>query len=197
MLEPASESGAPDDMIRKKDPPLPPEFDARQLAWLAEWADGFREKELALVVSNANGDFDLKPEKEVQHDKERVILRVFTEAVQPKRLKPMEVSIKDPSGRTVRLDQDCDAAFWSESSIEKFLFPYYYSQRLLTEEQMQKLKENFDKREVFAIVHMPPSKPGIITRGKISSIAVLEKVGTAGMEGGGAIVPTPLHEFLR
>jgi hypothetical protein len=54
-------------------------------------------------------------------------------------------------------DTWCDSVFCSESAMEKFLFPYYHSQRLLTDDDWDRLMADFRNPLTVAIGHVHPS----------------------------------------
>ena len=130
-----------------------PRVDSRQMSWWAESADGTRDKELALVLT-AGGEYVVKEEE----PGDEVVLRMYTPSMAPERLKPTEITFQAPGCEKVRIEEVADALFWTESAVEKFLFPYYASQRLLTDEEMQGLKDGFRDARVVAIWHQAPSK---------------------------------------
>ena len=132
--------------------PQLPRVDSRQVSWWAESADGTRDKELALVLT-AEGEYVVKEAA----PGDNVVLRMYTPSAVPDRLKPAEITFQAPGGEKMRIDELADALFWTESSVEKFLFPYYASQRLLTDDEMRRLKEGFRDQRVVAIWHKAPS----------------------------------------
>lgn len=105
-----------------------PRVDSRQMSWWAESADGVRDKELALVLTES-GEYVVKEEQAG----DEVVLRMYTPSITPNRMKPAEITFQAPGCEKVRIDELADALFWTESAVEKFLFPYYASQRLLTD----------------------------------------------------------------
>ena len=74
-------------------------------------------------------------------------------------MKPVEITFQAPGCEKVRIEEVADAIFWTESAVDKFLFPYYASQRLFTDEEMRRLKESFRDERVVAIWHFTPSRP--------------------------------------
>lgn len=178
-----------------------PGIDARQLALLAEWADGLRDRKL-MLVRDANAEFKLKEPDRVDRE-DTVILQVYTGDAVPDRLEPVSIKCTLPGGGSaIELADSFDAMFWTESAMEKFFFPYYYAQRILTEKQMQAIKDLFANRNVCAFLHMPPSRPGAL-QGRhptrvTDTVAVLEKVSTQGpvTDGGGALVAYPLSRVV-
>jgi hypothetical protein len=128
--------------FRKERRPL----NARALAWVAEGADGRRDEELVLF-ENTNGKLELGEKGKVPE--ERVILDVFTKSRKKQRNRE----------RMLKILPDWDAVFLSESAVEKFVFPYYAAQRLLTATELTQLKAKFYAEDVIGIIHKPPSRP--------------------------------------
>jgi len=60
---------------------------------------------------------------------EGAVLEIDTYAQQARRPPVTHASISS-EGKTFRLDEKYDAVFWSESAVEKFLFPYYASKSM-------------------------------------------------------------------
>jgi hypothetical protein len=143
------------------------ETNATGLAWLAETADGVRDSELILVLDNKD-----KPQLRYQDPKtpeqrnnavkpdDKVVTKVVvkTPTVLQTRKKIQQIIIT-AAGRQQTVDPagGYDALFWTESSVEKFLYPYYRSQRLW-DKQMDKLMNGFNTDpNLMAIVHQAPS----------------------------------------
>ena len=129
-----------------------PRVDSRQMSWWAEGADGTRDKELVLVLDEG-GEYQLKEEQ----PGDNVVLRVYTPSLAPNRLKPVEITFQAPGCEKIRIDEQADALFWTESAVEKFLFPYYAAHRLFTDEEMQRLKDAFKSDKAVALWHRAPS----------------------------------------
>lgn len=122
-------------------------LNARALAWIAEGADGRRDEPLVLF-QNQKGNLQLERAGTVPED--QVILELFTKSRKQQERTP----------RALEIPTDWDAVFLSESAVEKFVFPYYTAQRLLTAAELNRLKTAFYTREdVVGIVHKPPSRP--------------------------------------
>jgi hypothetical protein len=134
--------------------------DANELAWAAETADGLRDRTLFLVLDE---DGHLRV-REGKAGSDQEIRRIRTESHQPNRRKVLEVNCEvDGWGKPVRLPsaEHWDAVFWTESSIEKFLYPYYHAQRLW-DEKMDWIREEFNEDpEAVAIAHQAPSNSRI------------------------------------
>ena len=144
-----------------------PRVDSRQISWWAESADGTRDKELALVLT-ASGEYVVK----VEEPSDDVVLGMYTPSAVPNRLRPTEIAFQAPGCERIRIDELADALFWTESAVEKFLFPYYAAQRLLTAAEMRQLKEGFRNEKVVAIWHKAPSNYALVY-GKESGLDTL------------------------
>jgi hypothetical protein len=59
------------------------------------------------------------------------------------------------NGREVDISK-ADCVFWTQSSFEKFVIPYYT--RFKTPEEIEAMKENYVKSGVVAMLHFPPSE---------------------------------------
>ena len=124
---------------------------ARDLAWIAERADGLRDVDLVLI-RDQDGKLDLVPPDQTT---EKPILEVRT----PSRKKQEPRKDKLP----LTIEKDWDAVFLSESAVGKFLIPYYVAQRLLTQEELDRLRVGYQSNpKVIGIVHIPPSRPKLL-----------------------------------
>jgi hypothetical protein len=142
------------------EPPIPRAIDATKLAWWAEEAHGKQGTPLYIVLG-ADGTPELtdtlagrQPLLEVQTKGARV-----APLVRPRKL-TMQVSER----RVIDFLDDpalpgYDALFWTASAIEKFLFPYYHSQRLFSRAQMDKLEKEYSADDqLIAAAHRAPSR---------------------------------------
>lgn len=133
------------------------EVDSRDLSCFTEAAHGAMGEELA-IVSTAAGDKRLIRFADMKSG-HTLLLRVFTSPEVPKRMKPAAITFEPTdSGPKVNVAKDFDACFWSESAVEKFLFPYYEAHRLLTRQEMEQLRTRYKSENAIAILHMPPSR---------------------------------------
>jgi hypothetical protein len=142
-----------------------PGRNAWTLSWLAEKADGWREEKLQLVLHGANG-LSIKRQNEKLQAGETKVCDIETPRCQPGRVKVKTVTLEtETSGsRTIDVSSDgWDAVFWTESSIEKFLYPYYHSHRIWSDE-MDTLKASFEAYpNAFAIRHKAPSTSSMMS----------------------------------
>lgn len=178
-----------------------PQLDATALRTLGEHADGFRDTDLFLTVTQTDGDyeFDIKKPADLG-DGDTPVLRVRT-ASNIGRRPPATLTIS-VGGKSVPAAElakiSVDAAFTSESSIEKFLFPYYEGIRIFDRDYLTRLKDAYfapDSR-IVAFLHESPS----ISHPVVASIGanrrravhvVLDDPAQAD-----TLVLKPLHEFL-
>ncbi len=168
----------------------PQPLTARALSWLAEQAEGMRNQDLSLV-ENLSGNIQLKLAEDVTST-ERPLIGVRTEDKVPGRYKMEKITVKAPNCPTADVPEGWDALFWTEASIEKFFFPYYYSQRLLTEEDITALWADFKDKTVVAFAHILPSRP-VPIRG-------IDAAGVVFVDEASHALPTlelkPLSEYL-
>jgi hypothetical protein len=125
-----------------------PKVDARGLAWAAEKADGLRDKDLVLYTDGNR----LKLDVENAVNRKTAIVKVRTNSTRQRR-----------SRTQFEIPLEWDAVFLTESAVEKFCFPYYEAQRLLSRSRLNELKRQFyegkDAGMYIGIVHIPPSHP--------------------------------------
>jgi hypothetical protein len=136
--------------------PLP--LTARALSWLAEQAEGTRGQPLVLIL-NERQEIELRGADEPRTDKEAEVASVYTDYRVPDRDKIETMTLTMENGPEVEVPPDWDALFWSEASIEKFFFPYYSSQRLLDDADMDALWDDYTTKELVAFAHITPSRP--------------------------------------
>lgn len=141
---------------------MTPAVDSRAIAWWAEKAHGLQGERLG-CVQRASGDLEIVPLSDVNAGEE-VLFEVFTPAHVPPMVRPEKLILKAPNGPEIPLHDmpEYDSLFWTASAIEKFVFPYYAAQRLLTEQQMASLMADFNRANLVAIAHVAPSKPTAI-----------------------------------
>jgi hypothetical protein len=149
------------------------------LSWLAEKADGTRDKKLQLIAHDTLGlsiqDEDYQPGTD-----EHFVCYIETPSCQPTRKKVVAATLttedKIDHPITVTKDKQWDAVFWTESSIEKFLYPYYHAQRIWDDE-LENLKASFEAYPLgFGMRHRAPSASEPIT------LATTLEVGVIGMD---------------
>jgi hypothetical protein len=136
---------------------------ATTLAWLAEGAHGRQGTKLYLV-EEANGELVLTDE-DPRPAREPILEVVTTGERSP--LKPahkiaIQVNAAGPETDLLRDPKfaGCDSLFWTASSIEKFLIPYYHAQRLYSQSEISRLMELYRAdAELVAAAHVAPSKP--------------------------------------
>lgn len=163
--------------------------DATFLAQAAEWADGDRDKPLYLVKK---GNRPHLTEKLASGEKP--ILRVRTPNRTPNRKRP-KITITGSDGAQRAIDSDFDSVFWTESSAEKFLFPYYAVQRLYPPEELDRLRKQFMEDEnAIALGHTLRSQFSTITDPRDSLQVLVERLT---VEGKKMLEWIPASAFLR
>ena len=130
-----------------------PVLNANTLRKLAESADGQRDQDLAIFWDTTNGVYRVAKRDANIGPK---IADIRTPMLQSGRTTvPDMVQVKHLDGTVHPLLPIYDAIFWSESSIEKFVIPYYT--RLLTQDELAALWRAHASADVYAILHMEPS----------------------------------------
>lgn len=175
------------------------ELNATDLAWLAETADGTRVKEFTLV-RDKDGKAALRTELQ-SGDKAVTGVKVRTEpSLQKpgaKRIPVLEVTLRPEACQPIGLktDDGADAVFWTDSAIEKFLYPYYHAQRLW-DEDLSRLEQAFrrDERAV-AILHKAPST-SFSMGGRAGEALAIGRV-LPGPSASATLRWEPLEDYLR
>ena len=147
----------------------PGKLSYRDLAWWAETADGCRDENLVIaeVIENGSVRRVVKKSDDALAKGERVVVEgIRTESIVKGR-SPVSRLLIEVDGETIECKAKdgtwCDSVFCSESAMEKFLFPYYHSQRLLTDDDWKRLKADFMNPLTVAIGHVHPSNQTILT----------------------------------
>jgi len=133
--------------------------DSTRLSWLAETADGWRDKKLQLVYHETDG-LSIKRGDEGLKSGENKVCDIETPSTQPSRTKVVSVTLETADGAQHKFlvePEGWDALFWTESSIEKFLYPYYHAHRIWGV-NIEDAKESYESYPMaFAIRHKAPS----------------------------------------
>ena len=168
-------------------------IDMAKLAWLAEKADGKRNEVFRLVIDK-DGDPQLRARNEKADSTDcDTKVKVKTEALEGRKEVPFVVlHVRDAKPDTLRSDKDFDAVFWTQSSVEKFVWPYYHSHRLWNDSLEAIRKEFDDKKTAFAIAHQAPSRS--ISQGRRIASPVDEIF--VGEDSAGVLKWTPALEFV-
>lgn len=171
--------------------PRRPVLTATELRQVAEWAHSVRGANMCMAVKRPIGGtvmVEAMPLSKVgKLGPQYLVIPVDTQnRVQDRRaIAGMKLKVKDKTapGKEVDLFDTCkktygavpDAMFWTESSVEKFLVPYYASVHSSDDtlgEKMQKISEIFDgdfteegvegaedaEVQVYAMLHLPKSE---------------------------------------
>jgi hypothetical protein len=129
-------------------------LDATAIRRAGESADGNREVDMVFAAA-ADGDVIFTSQQDADAHNLEVRLRVKTGFSQPGlRSKVRVVLIYD--GKLQQLDEKVDAVFLTQSSVEKFVLPYYT--RHCQPKEIQGLRDSlFDDAHCIAARHVPPS----------------------------------------
>lgn len=142
---------------------------ADQLRWLGEEADGRRQEDLALVV--VEDRLMLLPTSDRRAT--NVIAKVQT---------PLEGEGGMAGGGRIGISyngralevQGADAAFFSQSAVEKFVLPYYT--RVASPAQIQALKNKLFAKGVVIAIHDPPSITSAVYPGESDEMQTFKAV---------------------
>jgi len=149
---------------KRADPPkMDPPLDYSAVAWWAEAADGLRDQPLTLALKELEGKITPVLETEAEADAnghQKLLTGIEIKSVQKDRVKVTKTQIQVRNTmKTAEIDKlPCDAVFCSESAIQKFVFPYYHSQRLLDDNEWEILRAALNDPQVPAIGHVAPSR---------------------------------------
>lgn len=134
---------------------------ANDLRKLAEAVDGVRD-ETAYVVWGNEG-----PEVRTQRpDSDDVIFECMTRNAEPNRAKMVAIKLDRPvitsDGKPLtHFERRFDAMFWSEAAVEKFMLPYYA--RFSSPDQMDRMRNASNQKDVAAVMHVPWSTSRYLT----------------------------------
>ena len=158
-------------------PFIPPSADSKALSWAAETADGTRDQLLRMSIVGDHLQVG-KPTPNAPTDPSAI--DIFTASRQKARPRTTRAELYLEGGsQPIEIDiteaDPWDVVFWTESSIEKFLWPYYHSHRLW-DDDMTKLQAQFDgDPHAVAIAHKAPSASSIISAVDITGVALAER----------------------
>lgn len=146
-----------------------PTLDARTLRELGETADGERDSKCAVLeIRGTGGELEYHVVSETEADKKvaakeaRILFLVYTKSsVQRVAVPTIAISVAGVAVEPRKID-GADAFFWSESSVEKFLFPYYESLRIWAPEYAKNLKKAFYKKDIIGVLHFWPSIGSVV-----------------------------------
>jgi len=159
--------------------------DSTRLAVLTETADGWRDEKLQLVYDDNTG-LSIKREGDKLTSSESKVCDIVTPSIQKDRTKVVSVTLETADGASHKFAVDpegWDALFWSESSIGKFVYPYYHAQRIWNED-LETLQNSFDSYPMaFAIRHKAPSSLAAMGAESSLEVAALSMSPTAAGKG--------------
>lgn len=132
---------------------------ASTLRRAAETADGTRDKDVCLLIR----EDDFRVVKcGTPPGADEILIECYTKDQGPTSMRPgiAEIKLKSKKAKEHRLEEKYDAVFWTESAVEKFVYPYYASlYRHEACERLCLLKEAWEDPKVVAIAHLPKSEP--------------------------------------
>lgn len=148
------------------------------LSWLAEEADGRRGEELSLMLHPTEG-LRLRRKGDPALNGEQELCKIETPKCQSGRVPVLSVAVDIEGANTHRIDpaEGWDAVFWTESSVEKFVYPYYHAHRLW-DTTMDQVKQAFESYPgAVAIMHKAPSKSFVMNATASLRIGALNLTG--------------------
>jgi hypothetical protein len=151
-------------------------FTAAALRLAAEAADGMRGEEVFLVINARDSLVEDHKKTAAEADARERELEVVTGVDSHLVLGPCRTANEATlmKKKIVRvysqlegvtdlrgLDQNCDGLFWTESSVQKFVLPYYT--RIWGVKRTAELWDAFlNDARVFAVGHIPKSEPSLV-----------------------------------
>ncbi|MFL5494373.1 MAG: hypothetical protein ACJ8DC_08330 [Gemmatimonadales bacterium] len=160
--------------------PVSVTLNSTAVEWLAEGTDGERGVTFILVL-DAHKEPQLRDVTKQLEEGDSVVTDVtyktnssLPESTPRKQVIEVQCTVDtwtEPG--ILRAADKWDALFWTESSIKKFLYPYYHSHRFW-DKKMEDFEREFDTDpEAVAIAHVAPSrsnrlKPGVNTLGVVT-----------------------------
>ena len=131
--------------------------DSTALSWAAETADGTRDEEMFLTLEDGK-TLKVKKGSQIKDPKDK-LAKVYTKNKQHRpKVERVLLHVEDQK-KPIELPgtEAWDSVFWTESSVEKFLWPYYHAHRLW-DDQMTALQKKFEQDpKAVAVAHKAPS----------------------------------------
>jgi hypothetical protein len=132
--------------------------DSTALSWAAETADGTRDETMFLVLEDGKA-LKVKKESQIKNPNDPKLAKVYTKNKQHRpKVERVLLHVEDQK-KPIELPgtEAWDSVFWTESSVEKFLWPYYHAHRLW-DDQMTALQKKFEQDpKAVAVAHKAPS----------------------------------------
>lgn len=184
-------------------PTLPKSLNAAKLREYAEYADGHRDEEVVIVAyPDGSGDLETKIETRESYARRdpsdpasgTEVLVVKTGSRVQNRPKPEVVVRAGGKEFGTEILKEADALFWTESSMEKFFWPYYGAMRIyqdLVEELYSYYYDPVAGPRIIAVAHVPPSRPAKITTEQSGLY-----IGFLDPDRGGELTFKPLPTFI-
>lgn len=126
---------------------------ANELRWLAEAADGKRDRSCAIVIGD-NGR-PIVVEENQAGARDRLGVNTYTPFEGDGMRVAAKVRLIFADGSTADLPDDTDAVFLTQTAVGKFVLPYYL--RMQTPDWVDRKKAELFKANVVAAVHAEPS----------------------------------------
>src|SRR5215204_6440691 len=145
---------------------MKPETEAMVLRRLGETADGWRDFELSLVLTGTGAKQRLeivkRDEFESDNKKKFKLVKHIAKASTAGPLVAFDkVAFVAGDHQIACVAPPTDCVFWTDSAIEKFLYPYYEQVRIFPEDYLRSLKttirDPLKRKLIVAIRHDSPS----------------------------------------
>ncbi len=139
-------------MSEDQNAPTGATISASDLRRLAETADGLRNRDLALVRRGGHVTL-IDAAERVATDDHLLTLRT-DDQTNPAQRPNFDITLQVLNGPSLALRGTYDAAFWSESAIDKFVIPYYAGH--VPTELLQRFRQRLGEDAALILVPHPP-----------------------------------------
>jgi hypothetical protein len=151
---------------------------AMVLRRFSETADGLRDTTVVLVRRTRFSDKRKTYHVMLHNDTvatadsvDSVLVRLQTPSTASRpRIDEVSITLRNPVTKkdtTVKVCDDFDAIFYSESAVDKFVFPYYEHLRIVPDDKVQELKKLYRDKTlgaaVIAVGHRNPSRYALVS----------------------------------
>jgi hypothetical protein len=157
--------------------------DSTALSWAAETADGTRDEMMVLTLEDGK-NLKVKKASDITNPDDPKLAMVYTSNKQDRpRIERVLLHVEDQQQPIELPGTDgWDTVFWTESSVEKFLWPYYHAHRLW-DDHMTALRTQFENDPMaVAVAHKAPSASATLPLSGIDVTGVARATkGKAGM----------------
>jgi hypothetical protein len=166
---------------------LPP-IDAMTLRRLGETADGGRDRAMKLVLVKPEYTYDIVTAEDADRHPEKYepvadVAPTHTSTAKLPLVAFDRVAFIKDDKEIACCEAPTDALFWTDSAMEKFVFPYYAQLRIFPEQYLTGLMEDFRddriRQMIVAIQHRNPSRSERLELGPCSPPPESDRFGLA------------------